>query len=279
MKSESKSLLIFMVISILTWNTSYGQSKSDNKYSSILEEGIAKGYPGLIVGIQKNNESRWIGSVGYSNLESRIKMSSNETFHLASVTKLFTAIATLQLVDRKKLSLNSKVIDLLDDPAVKSIPNINEISVSQLLDHSSGIYSFNNDMEYIETLLGSRVKDSIRWTSRDLLLLVSKQRVEPQGTPGSGHYYSDANYVLLGLLIEKISGKALRRYIRDHILEPLKLKNTGFYDTVTDKIKTTIKPSTNGYLKTSEILNSFIRLDSSFKEVEPGLVNTSTAAE
>lgn len=268
-----------MVISILTWNTSYGQSKSDNKYSSILEEGIAKGYPGLIVGIQKNNASRWIGSVGYSNLESRIKMSSNETFHLASVTKLFTAIATLQLVDRKKLSLSSKVIDLLDDPAVKSIPNINEISVSQLLDHSSGIYSFNNDMEYIETLLGSRVKDSIRWTSRDLLLLVSEQRVEPQGAPGSGHYYSDANYVLLGLLIEKISGKALRRYIRDHILEPLKLKNTGFYDTVTDKIKTTIKPSTNGYLKTSEILNSFIRLDSSFKEVEPGLVNTSTAAE
>ena len=140
MKSEYKSLLLFIVISILTWNTTYGQSKSDNKYTSILEEGIAKGYPGLIVGIQKNNESRWIGSVGYSNLESRIKMSSNETFHLASVTKLFTAIATLQLVDRKKLSLSSKVIDLLDDPAVKLIPNINEISVSQLLDHSSGIY-------------------------------------------------------------------------------------------------------------------------------------------
>lgn len=279
MKSEFKSLLVFTIISLLIWNTTYGQSKSDNKYSSILEQGITKGYPGLIVGIQKNNESRWIGSAGYSNLESRIKMSSNETFHLASITKLFTAIATLQLVDEKKISLNSKVIDILDDPAVKSIPNLNEITVSQLLDHSSGIYSFNNDMEYIETLLGTRVNDSVRWTSRDLLLLAREHRVEPQGDPGSGHYYSDANYVLLGLIIEKMSGKAFRHYIKYHILNPLKLQHTGFYDTHSDETKMTIKPTANGYLQRSEILDGFISLDSSFKEVKPGLVNTSTAGE
>lgn len=274
---DKKIILSFLCL--WAYGASFGQSGGANSLISVLDAGISAGYPGIIVGYKSPDSNAQIMAKGYSNLEQQIEMSQQERFHLASVTKLYTAIATLQLVDLEKLSLDDTVDALLNDPVIDSIPNTNKIKVRHLLDHSSGIYSFNNDMAYLETLLGTKVDQDIRWTPQDLLLLAKASRVQPLGEPGEGHFYSDANYVLLGLIIEEISGLRFRQYIDRHILQPLDLKNTGFYGDDTNAQELSVKPTVEGYLQRSEALDNFIELAPAFSEVQEGLVNTSTAGE
>ena len=198
-------------------------------YDSLLQNGIDRGYPGIILAIQIGDEKPWIGSAGLSNIEAQKPMLKNNRFHLASVTKIFTAVAVLKLIDEGKLNIDDKVINFLDTSLVNPIPFINEITIGQLLDHSSGVYSFNNDMEYIETLIGDKAFDKVTWSSKEFLALTYGDRVEPQGKPGSGHYYADTNLILLSLIIENISGISFRAFINKSILKPLKLKDTGFF--------------------------------------------------
>lgn len=273
-----KSLIcMFTVTSLLI--SSCSSIPSTAEYESLLEKSLDHGFPGIILAIQRDQEIMWIGAKGVSNIEQQIPMQTDDRFHLASVTKIFTATAILKLIDQGTLSLTSKVVDILDSALVSPIPHINEIQIYQLLDHSSGIYGFNNDMEYIHTLIGNRVQDKIIWSPEELIALAYGQRVDPAGKPGSGHYYGDTNYCLLGLIVEKISGMPLRRYVKENILDPLRMFNTGYYSENTDSAKVELQTSVQGYLQRSEDLDALITLDTSFKEVSDGLVNTTTAVE
>lgn len=248
-------------------------------YDSLLQNGIDRGYPGIILAIQKGDEKPWIGSAGLSNIETQKPMFKNNRFHLASVTKIFTSVAVLKLIDEGKLNIDDKVINFLDTSLVNPIPFINEITIGQLLDHSSGIYSFNNDMEYIETLIGDKAFDKVTWSSKEFLALAYGDRVEPQGKPGSGHYYADTNLILLSLIIENISGTSFRAFINKSILKPLKLKDTGFFSDRVNNSMFELTSTVQGYLKRSEDLDEFITMHPSFIEVSSGLMNTTIAGE
>jgi len=277
-------LLVMATVSYLSCSSpsSYDQLTStphSDKYGDILQKGIDRGFPGIILAVKKTNEDLWVGASGVSNIEQHKLMLSNDRFHLASITKIFTAVAVLKLIDEGKLELKNKAINYLDSSLVNPIPYIDKIEIGQLLDHSSGIYSFNNDMEYIETLIGDRAFEEVKWSPEQLIALAYGERVEPQGEPGSGHYYGDTNYILLGLIIEKISGRPFRRFIKENILDPLALKNTGFYSATVNKTNVELSSTVQGYLKRSEDLDGFITIHPSFKEVSAGLVNTSLAGE
>ena len=248
-------------------------------YDSLLQNGIDRGYPGIILAIQIGDEKPWIGSAGLSNIEAQKPMLKNNRFHLASVTKIFTSVAVLKLIDEGKLNIDDKVINFLDTSLVNPIPFINEITIGQLLDHSSGVYSFNNDMEYIETLIGDKAFDKVTWSSKEFLALTYGDRVEPQGKPGSGHYYADTNLILLSLIIENISGISFRAFINKSILKPLKLKDTGFFSDQVNNSMFELTSTVQGYLKRSEDLDEFITMHPSFIEVQSGLMNTTIAGE
>jgi len=252
---------------------------NDQSYDLLLQNGLDRGFPGIILAIQKGDERPWIGTAGLSSIEEQQPMLKKSRFHLASVTKIFTSVAILKLVDAGKLKIDDRAILFLDSSLVNPIPFINEITVGQLLDHSSGIYSFNNDMEYIETLIGDRAFDKVTWSSEQLLALAYGNRVEPQGRPGSGHYYGDTNLILLGLIIENISGISFREFINIQIIEPLKLESTGFYSDRVNKSTVEMASTVQGYLKRSEDLDEFIAIHSAFIEVSPGLMNTTIAGE
>jgi D-alanyl-D-alanine carboxypeptidase len=250
----------------------------NNEYQDVLKKGIENGYPGIIVGIQ-HADKVWTGAEGLANIEKQIPINASDQFHIASVTKLFTSVAILKLIDKNKLSLQSSVDTLLADSLIQGIPYINEIKVHHLLDHSSGIYSFNNDLRYVNTYLGNKVDEDISWTPEQLVTLAYTGDAEPQGTPGSGHYYADTNTILLGMIIEQISGVSFRRHIKNSILEPLELKNTGFYSLETDANSIEVSPTVQGYLKDSEVINSFVDLSPSFERATDSLLNTTKAVE
>lgn len=268
------SLIIYYCISC-----SNNPNNDNQKYDALLHKGLDRGFPGIILAIQKGDEKSWIGAAGFSNIEKQKPMLKNDRFHLASVTKIFTSVAILKLIDEGKLKIDDKAISYLDTSIVNPIPFINEITISQLLDHSSGIYSFNNDMEYIETLIGSRAFDKVSWSSKQLLSLTYSSRVEPQGKPGTGHYYADTNLILLSLIIENISGMPFREFIKENFFIPLKLENTGFYSDRINKSTVDITSTVQGYLKLSQELEDFITMNTSFVEVSPGLLNTTIAGE
>ncbi len=275
-------IIVCLIISSCT-SSSNNQNEEENlknrKYEVLLQKGLDRGFPGMIIAIQKGNEKFWIGAAGLSNIEKQKPMLKNDRFHLASVTKIFTSVAILKLIDEGKLKIDDKAINYLDTSIVNPIPFIDEITISQLLDHSSGIYSFNNDMEYIETLIGSRAFDNISWSSKQLLSLTYETRVKPQGKAGTGHYYADANLILQGLVIENISGISFREFINKNFLIPLKLENTGFYSDRINKSTVDITSTVQGYLKQSKELNEFITMHPSFIEVSSGLLNTTIAGE
>ena len=251
---------------------------SNNGYQDLLEKGMEKGYPGIIIGIQQDNKV-WTGAEGLANIEEHTPMSANDQFHIASITKLFTSVAVLKLIDENKLSLQSSVDTLLADSVIQEIPHINEIKVHHLLDHSSGIYSFNNDLRYVNTYLGNKADEDVSWTPEQLVSLAYTGDAEPQGTPGSGHYYSDTNTILLGMIIEQISGISFRRHIKNSILDPLELNNTGFYSPETDTSSIEVSPTVQGYLIDSEVINNFVDLSPSFERVSDSLLNTTEAVE
>lgn len=280
MKSNYSKLLFHLCIAASLCLSSYSKGQvSTNLYEAQLKKGVDRGFPGFIIAIQKDNENQWVGAKGLSNIEKQIHMKPDDRFHVASITKLFTATAILKLIDKGNLTLSSKAIDYLDSTIVGSIPYINEIKINQLLDHSSGIYSFNNDMDYVQTLIGNKAHENVNWTNEKLLSLAYRERVEPSGEPGSGHYYGDTNYILLGLIVEKASGISLRQFVKQNILDPLHMDNTGYYGEISNDEKIEMSPSVEGYLLRSEDLDRFITLNPVFKEVSNGLINTTTAVE
>ena len=228
-RTLTQYITLMPLILLLMFLSCQNQENHDKIYEEILKKTAQHEYPGIILGIKKPQQKMWVGAYGLSSIEEKKYMQADDRFHIASVTKIFTATSILKLIDEHKLSLNTKVIKVLDSSLVSRIPHIEKITIQQLLDHSSGIYSFNNDLKYIETLLGSKVSENINWSDKELIALAYRENAEPLGKPGTGHYYSDVNYILLALLVEKISKIPFRIYVKQNILDPLDLKNTGFY--------------------------------------------------
>jgi D-alanyl-D-alanine carboxypeptidase len=256
----------------------------DSSLKSLLQKGVDRGYPGIAVLIQSADGRIRSAAGGYSDLEKRTPMRVEDAFHLASINKTFTAIAVLRLVDEHKLSLSATLKQCLGE-AVAEIPNAERITLAQLLDHSSGIYATNNDMDYLTTVIGPKADPARVWTPAELVALASKDRSKPSGEPGQGHYYADTNYILLGMIVERVSGRPFKEYITRTILVPLGMNSTYFYSSFLGKDAHPPLRTVQGYLLATDELRSVITVNPMFKPV-PGdkrsggqLLNTTLAAE
>jgi D-alanyl-D-alanine carboxypeptidase len=158
--------------------------------------------PGVNVGIWAPGRT-WTESFGVSDTTTGTAMSQKDTVRIASISKTFTGIATLRLVNRGKLRLN----DTLEE-YVKGIPNGDQISIRKLLGMTAGIYDFTRDDQFAADFAANPL---LPWSPDDVLAIVNRH--PPDFPPGQMVSYSDTNYVLLGLIIEKITGKPVERVI------------------------------------------------------------------
>ena len=244
-----------------------------------LAKALQRGWPGVGVLVESANGKVRIATAGLASIESNTPMSAATGFHMCSINKTFTAVAILRLIDQGKLSLASRVVDILDQPVVKRIPNIADITVAQLLDHSSGIYPTNNNPTYVNTLVGSDGFMGRVWTPVELLELATRPENKPAAKPGDGHHYSDTNYVLLGMIAERLSHEPLKAYIARTILEPLEMHATYFYSDVLLGKRSTPAAVANGYIQLTKDLTDAVMFNPDFKSPRPGWLNTSIAAE
>jgi CubicO group peptidase (beta-lactamase class C family) len=152
---------------------------------------------------------------GKANLEWQVANSPTTKFRLGSVTKQFTAACILLLEARGKLKT--------DDPVKKYIPDApaawDQITIFNLLTHTSGIPNFTSFPDYRST-------ESIATTPENLVSRFRDKALE--FAPGSSWNYSNSGYVLLGYVIEKISGESYGKFVQDNIFDPLGMKDSGY---------------------------------------------------
>jgi D-alanyl-D-alanine carboxypeptidase len=166
--------------------------------------------------VMKDGEPLLRKGYGQANREWGIPNAPDTKFRLGSITKQFTAASILQLAEREKLSL--------DDAIAKYYPGApaawEKITIHQLLNHTSGIPSYTDLPEFF------RKQSMIARNPVEIVKLTQEMPLEFD--PGAKFKYNNTGYVLLGHVIEKISGGSYDEYLRKNLLEPLGLKDTGY---------------------------------------------------
>jgi D-alanyl-D-alanine carboxypeptidase len=173
--------------------------------------------PGISAALITSNGPKWLGICGYSAEKDSIQ--TEMLFGLGSVTKTYVAALLLKLVEEKKLSL--------DDSIKQWLPSMNfidgAITIRQLLNHTSGLYRYQGTPKWFNAI--TKNDDKI-WSPAEI---INTFLDKPMGKPGSVWGESAADYVLLGMIIEKAAGKRAVNLLRENIISPLNLKHTYLY--------------------------------------------------
>lgn len=172
--------------------------------------------PGISVAILWDDGRRWLGASGMRDVAAGDPMTTCTAFALASVSKTATAAVVLQLVEEGKLSLDQLVAPLL--PAFDMNP---KITVRHLLDHTSGLPDFFLNAKIDRQL---RKAKGATWTAGQTWAYVPDKRPKP----GRFWIYSNSNYLLLGELVEAMTGRPLAVEVRERLLDPLGLESAWF---------------------------------------------------
>ncbi|MDT8718341.1 serine hydrolase [Clostridium sp. 19966] len=186
---------------------------------------VDKNFSGVIA-IRKADKEVYKKAYGYADKSNKITNKINTSFAMASGSKVFTAVSILQLVEKGLLSLDSALGDIVDF-------NLNliddNITVHQLLNHTSGIPDYFNEeiMEEYDELWVDYPMYKIRKSSAIMPLFIDKPM---QYGRGSKFKYNNSGYVMLGLIIEKISGRAFDEYVQENIFKPCNMLGSGYFE-------------------------------------------------
>lgn len=157
--------------------------------------------------------------MGYADLAHKRKVTPDTVFAAASVSKTFTAALILSLVSEGRLSLDDRLHDLVDGLSTAKAPTA--VTIRMLLEHTSGIYDYFRNPKIDKALLAARDRP---WTAAQAMRYVGK----PYFEPGTDWRYSNTNYLLLGLVAEKVTGRPLAVELHERFIEPLGLVHTTF---------------------------------------------------
>jgi D-alanyl-D-alanine carboxypeptidase len=172
--------------------------------------------PGAIVGIWQDGREPYVKAFGVRDTATREPMATDLYMRIGSNSKAFTVTALLMLADQGKLSLDDPI-----DRYVKGVPSGDRITLRQLAQMRSGLYNYSDD-----TNKELPYKPSRRYTPRELLEIAFRHPLE--FPPGSKFDYCNTNTVLLGLVVEKVSGQSLGSFIEQNILKPEGMTHTIF---------------------------------------------------
>ncbi|MBK0378438.1 serine hydrolase domain-containing protein [Mucilaginibacter segetis] len=179
-----------------------------------VNDGIKYGLDGMIVYVDEAGKPPAFYAAGWKNREHRVAANPRSLFKIASISKLYVAVAVAKLVNDKRLSLDKTLADYLPELAGR-IENADKITLRMLVSHRSGIPNFTDTPNFWE----NPPKDN-----RKTLELVLDKPADFE--PGKKYSYSNTNYLLIGEILDKTLGYSHHEYIRNEILKLLKLHNT-----------------------------------------------------
>ncbi|KAF2484735.1 beta-lactamase/transpeptidase-like protein [Neohortaea acidophila] len=194
---------------------------------ALLDESVAAGVPGISAAIQTSTGTQWDLSAGYADIQTKAAIDKTTAFGIGSITKPFVAVLTLQLVQEGRLNLSDHAKSLLSADVLHGIQHAEEATIAQLLSHTGGITSWEDDRQWQKDGRGENIQPSKIWQKSETLDYVRRAGEDTGLKPGPFHY-ANTNYTLLGLIIEEITKSTAEAEIRRRILEPLQMADTYF---------------------------------------------------
>ena len=213
-------------------------SKSE-KLQTILNKYANLGIPGISMAVKTSTEE-WAGAAGYSKIEDKTPLQICHLQYAQSIVKSYTAVLVMKLYENGGISLDDPISKHLPVNISQHITNSELISVRMLLNHTSGIFDYAYDYTYSANLLSNQNKI---FNYLDLISYAFDKKSEFE--PGSKYSYCNTNFLLLAIMINKITGKDHSIMMSDVIFKPLSLLNT-YYKNET------------GYLKYPELVNCYL---------------------
>lgn len=160
---------------------------------------------------------------GYADVDAKLKAGADTKYKIGSITKMFTSSIIFQLIEEKKLTLDTKLSKFYPE-----IKKADSITIGDMLSHKSGIYNYTNDSIFM---------DYCKLPQTKTVMLKRIAAYESVFKPGSTADYSNSNYILLGYIIEDITKKPYKANVNDRIIKPLGLKDTYYYSKLNPKRK------------------------------------------
>lgn len=193
------------------------------------ELGIRSNFNGVVL-IAKDKKIILNKAYGFSDIESQEILTSNSKFLIGSITKPFVSLLVMQQVEKGVIKLNQSIIDFLPYMDKKKGQHI---TIHNLLSNSSGLPHYEGLRDRVESM---REFSNNTYTPKEYAQLIDKTGLSIQ--PNSKYQYSSLGYVLLGAVLEEVTGKSFTELLKEYITEPLQLKNTGFENNnfLTDSI-------------------------------------------
>jgi CubicO group peptidase (beta-lactamase class C family) len=212
---------VLSILFLLSLSVSYGQSKNDKQLERILDGLLSDRFkpndPGCAVLVAKKGRIVYEKAFGNADLELKVAARPDMIFRLGSISKQFTAIAILQLIEQGKLGLHDSIQKFIKDFPPKN----HAITIEHLLTHTSGIKEYTQ-LDIPDPFI--RRKDL---SPKEVIDLFKNEPLEFQ--PGSTFKYSNSGYFLLGYILEGVAGIKYKDYMESTIFKPLGLANT-YYD-------------------------------------------------
>ena len=241
-----------------------------SELQSLLDGGVAMGIPGIAGAVATSEGVVWSGVAGMADLQMGTPVRSDMLFGIGSITKTFVAVVTLQLAEEGQLDLDATAASLLGS-AVEGIPNADKATIAQLLNHTGGVPSWEDDPVWISDGRGATLDTGRIWGKTETLPYIKGH--EPLAAPGVEYSYANTNYTLLGMIIEQVTGEEAVDEIHRRILEPLGLADIhleGFEPVPSERLPHRYHWATSGFREDAGV-------NAAFSDVRPDLIDATNS--
>jgi len=231
----------------------------DQNLDAIFAGLTSREEPGLAVLVKKHGEIIFERGYGVRDLRTKTAIDSRTNFRLASLTKQFTAMAIMLLAHDGKLRCEETLADIFPEfPAYGK-----SIAIRNLLNHTSGLSDYEDSMDAEEKSRGRSIWSPEKQISDEEVLALLEKTTAPKFAAGTKWEYSNSGYVVLGLIVAKVSGESFSDFLRERIFSPLKMNRT----LVFEKNKTEIPERAYGHSKRNGV---FVETDQSSTSATQG---------
>jgi len=210
----------------ISFADSSGQHPRRAVYQAILDKYKKLGLPGVAVLIE-DEDGVWVGSAGKADIKEGVDFKPCTVSKVASITKMMFASAVMQLNEQGKVNLDDKASKWLDADVVKEVNNLGEVTLRDLLQHSTGIYDIITGSDFYLAVLNNPNK---KWKGKELIRFAYGKPVDfayvPNAVKGG---YSNTNTLLLSMCIEAITGRPHNEWMRELVIDKVGMSNTYYH--------------------------------------------------
>lgn len=256
-------VLGMLLVSIPITSCNRPTKSESSEIQDYLNSLTAEDFSGVIL-VAKEDSIIDYRAYGYANIEHKIKNVVDTKFNLASITKMITAVGILKLYDSGKISLEESIGKYIPNYQNEEVKN--KVTIHQLLTHTSGLTNFYTEEKFLtsDKLRYKNISDFVPLFENDTLLF----------KPGSKYHYSASGFVLLGLIIEEVSGQNYHDYIKKTVFEPAQMKNAS-----ASEIDAIVEKKADGYTSYFGELDTLKKNDSYLSKASPAGFHYATAQD